>query len=149
MAMKVLIATDGSSYSDAAVRTAAERPWPPGSEFRILSVIERPAITYVAGGEYELDINYEQISADVRRSLEPMIAGAATQLSDKGFSVSQTIREGVAAEEILDEAREWGADLIMVGTHGRKGISRFLLGSVAQRVATHAPCSVEIVRAPS
>ena len=47
---------------------------------------------------------------------------------------------------ILDEAGQWGADLIFAGSHGRRGLDRFLLGSVSEAVALHAPCSVEVVR---
>ena len=47
---------------------------------------------------------------------------------------------------ILEEAREWGADLIVVGSHGRRGLERFLLGSVADSIAIHAECSVEVIR---
>jgi nucleotide-binding universal stress UspA family protein len=60
-------------------------------------------------------------------------------------------RPGRAQDVILDEAERWGADLIVLGSHGYRAFKRFLLGSVSQAVATHAPCSVEIVRraAPS
>lgn len=53
---------------------------------------------------------------------------------------------GTPEEAILDEAEKWDADLIVVGSHGFKGLDRFLLGSVSHDVAIHAPCSVEIVR---
>jgi nucleotide-binding universal stress UspA family protein len=49
-------------------------------------------------------------------------------------------------ELILKEAADWGADLIVLGSHGRRGFSRFLLGSVSEAVASHAPCSVEVIR---
>jgi nucleotide-binding universal stress UspA family protein len=49
---------------------------------------------------------------------------------------------------ILDTAAKWHADLIVIGSHGRKGLDRFLLGSVSEAVARHAPCSVQIVRVP-
>jgi nucleotide-binding universal stress UspA family protein len=146
--MKILIATDGSDYGEAAVQAAAKRPWPQGSELRVLVVMERPAISYVTGGEYELALSYEQVAAEIRSSLESIAQNGARSVEGEGRIVSHIVREGVAAEEIIDEAKEWGADLILVGTHSRHGISRFLLGSVAQRVATHAPCSVEIVRKP-
>jgi nucleotide-binding universal stress UspA family protein len=55
-------------------------------------------------------------------------------------------KDGRAKDVILDEAETWGADLIVVGSHGYHGLRRFLLGSVSQAVAAHAPCSVEIVR---
>jgi nucleotide-binding universal stress UspA family protein len=53
---------------------------------------------------------------------------------------------GHAAETIMETAKNWGADLVALGSHGRRGFSRFLLGSVSYAVASHAPCSVEIVR---
>jgi nucleotide-binding universal stress UspA family protein len=56
------------------------------------------------------------------------------------------VRYGDARSCIVDEAKEWGADLIVVGSHGYTGLKRLLLGSVAQSVVTHAPCSVEVVR---
>lgn len=144
--MKVLIATDGSEYGKAAVSAAAERPWPPGTNLRVLTVMERPAISYITGGERELDLNYNQLAPEIRSSLEAIAIDAARSLEREGLTVSHIVREGVAAEEIIDEAKEWGADLILLGTHGRHGIKRFILGSVARIVATHAPCSVEVVR---
>src|ERR1044071_5597505 len=119
--MRVLVATDGSEYGDAAVRAASERPWPPGSELRVLVVMERPAISYVTGGEYELDLTYDQVATEIRSSLEAIASSSALSLKREGLKVSHLIREGVAAEEIIDEAKEWGADLILVGTHGRHG----------------------------
>jgi nucleotide-binding universal stress UspA family protein len=53
---------------------------------------------------------------------------------------------GHAEEIIIETAKDWGADLIVLGSHGYRAIERFLLGSVSQAVASHAPCSVEIVR---
>ncbi|MEW6733973.1 MAG: universal stress protein [Acidobacteriota bacterium] len=144
--MKILIATDGSSYSNVAVSEAAARPWPSGSELRVLVVLEHPAISYVTGEELGSAIYYQQIAKELRKSLEALATMATEQLKGKDHTVSYTVREGIAAEEIIDEAKQWHADLIMVGTHGRHGISRFLLGSVAQKVSIHAPCSVEIVR---
>jgi nucleotide-binding universal stress UspA family protein len=56
---------------------------------------------------------------------------------------------GHPKEVILDEAEKWDADLIVVGSHGYRGWQRFLLGSVSQAIASHAPCSVQIVRLPA
>jgi nucleotide-binding universal stress UspA family protein len=64
-----------------------------------------------------------------------------------GFKAETAVEVGDIREKIIDAAEEWGADLIVVGSHGRSGIPRFLLGSVAEFVARHAKCSVEIVRA--
>jgi nucleotide-binding universal stress UspA family protein len=56
------------------------------------------------------------------------------------------VRQGDPRTVIIDEAKAWSADLIVVGSHGYTGIKRLLLGSVAQSVVSHAPCSVEVVR---
>jgi len=56
------------------------------------------------------------------------------------------VASGDVREKIVEYAAEWGADLIVLGSHGRSGASRFLLGSVTEWIARHAPCSVKIVR---
>jgi nucleotide-binding universal stress UspA family protein len=142
--MRVLIATDGSKFGDAAVNEAATRAWPQGSELKIISVIERPAISYVTSGEFALAI--DQIAKEVRQDSENIALRAAQVLQQVGLNASFIVKEGAVAESIIDEAKHWDADLIIIGTHGRKGLSRFFIGSVALRVATHSPCSVEIVK---
>jgi nucleotide-binding universal stress UspA family protein len=71
------------------------------------------------------------------------------RLRSAGFDASTSVREGDPKMVILDCATEWRTDLIVVGSHGRKGLTRFVLGSVSEAVARHAHCSVEIVRIPS
>jgi nucleotide-binding universal stress UspA family protein len=73
----------------------------------------------------------------------------AKTLSSAGFTVTTSVVTGDARSVILDDAAEWHADLIVLGSHGRKGLGRFFLGSVSEAVARHAPCSVQIVRIPS
>jgi nucleotide-binding universal stress UspA family protein len=63
-----------------------------------------------------------------------------------GFNVTTIAKEGDPKADVIDVAAEWRADLIMLGSHGRKGLDRFLVGSVSEAVALHAPCSVQIVR---
>jgi nucleotide-binding universal stress UspA family protein len=74
---------------------------------------------------------------------------AAQLLRAKGLNVSTVGEEGDPKTRIIDHAAEWHADLIVLGSHGRKGFDRFLLGSVSEAVARHASCSVEIVRVPA
>jgi nucleotide-binding universal stress UspA family protein len=142
--MKILIATDGSPYSDAAVQNVADRPWPKESELRVISVLEHSSLESITAGEYAFKL--DEVREEVRQMLKQIASSALESLSGTGCNTSYTVREGLVAQEILEEAKEWGADLIVLGTHGRKGLSKFLLGSVAQRVAAHATCSVEIVR---
>ena len=74
------------------------------------------------------------------------MAESARVLRDAGFTVDTAIEEGIAKSILVETAAKWPADLIVVGSHGRKGLARFLLGSVSEGVARHAPCSVLIVR---
>ncbi|HXI92958.1 MAG TPA: universal stress protein [Blastocatellia bacterium] len=64
----------------------------------------------------------------------------------KRITAETVVRPGDARSVIVDEAIEWSADLIVVGSHGYSGIKRWLLGSVAHSVVSHAPCSVHVVR---
>jgi nucleotide-binding universal stress UspA family protein len=70
----------------------------------------------------------------------------AKKLCGAGFEASTELEIGDVRVSILDTATEWHADLIVIGSHGRKGIESFFLGSVTESVARHAKCSVEIVR---
>ena len=146
--MKILIATDGSDYSKAAVNSVAERPWPEGSEVKIISAMNVPFAPTTEGwvmpDSYysELDrVAREQAEAAVKYAVERIESGKAPRLE-----IITKIIGGSAREVILDEAERWDADLIVLGSHGYSGWRRFLLGSVSHAVATHAHCSVEIVR---
>lgn len=130
-ARRVLLATDGSETSLAAARALAQRPWPENSEFRIVSVEEPWAIK------------------SLRLDPQEAITSAEQVLTSAGFKTSGTALSGNAKEVILEEAGKWEADLIVVGSHGRRGFRRFLLGSVSEAVAMNAHCSVVVVRDPA
>ena len=142
--MKILLAIDGSSHSQDAVDEVAKRPWPLNSTIRVLSVIQPytpPATEFVLAGSTLDDIARQQIEEANR-----LTAGAAGALEAAHVSTEVVVREGDPRSAIVDEADEWGADLIVVGSHGRTGITRLLLGSVAEAVVGHAHCSIEVVR---
>ena len=80
------------------------------------------------------------------RKSRAVVEEIAKELRVAGFKAEGVVKKGKVRETILENATEWEADLIVLGSHGRKGVKRFLLGSVAESVARHAPCSVEIVR---
>jgi len=143
--MKILIAVDDSAYSQAAMDWAKSMTWPARTEFLVLSaarplvasyaVTEVPAMSFPAE-VYEEEVSYHQeISARFEK-----------QLRDTGFKSRALVAQGDPREAIVDAARDHGADLVVVGSHGRTGLTKLLLGSVASHVVTHAPCSVMVVK---
>lgn len=146
--LKILLATDGSECSTAAARSIAERPWPGGTTFRILSVVE-PSASWLRPPYFSQEMMEEVRGKDMQRAQEA-VSSAEAIFCEAGIAASSTLAVPTATpkELILSEAAEWGADLIVVGSHGRRGVNRFLLGSVSEAVALHANCSVEIIRRP-
>jgi nucleotide-binding universal stress UspA family protein len=148
-AMKILLATDGSECSLEAVRSVVGRPWPAGTEIRTISVVElSPAWFRVPYPAYFDPKAMEELRGAAMLRAQDAIAAAEQVLGDAGFPESGTVVIPCASPQqmILTQAAEWGADLIVLGSHGRRGASRLLLGSVSEQVAFHAGCSVEIVR---
>ncbi len=78
-----------------------------------------------------------------------LVARAERALRSAGVNVATAIVQGDPKSIILDDAKAWGADLIVLASHGRKGLERFMLGSVSEAVLRHAHCSVEIIRLPA
>jgi len=152
VARKVLLATDGSMLADAAARALANRPWPVRTEVRVLSVVEVILPTMHALFEPPF-VNSDEVQKAREAALlqaQNAIMAAVAILAPAGLAVSESLSvllDGTK-EVILKEASDWGADWIIVGSHGRQGTERFLMGSVSEAVAAEAACSVEVVRAP-
>ena len=148
--MKVLLATDGSEYSERAARSIAERPWPAGTEIRVLSAVELilPATRALLEPPFIDSPFMESARAEAMKRAQDAIVRAQQIISTTGLNVSESISVLLEPPKaiILDEATGWGADLIVLGSHGHRGLDRFLLGSVSEAVAMHAGCSVEIIR---
>jgi nucleotide-binding universal stress UspA family protein len=144
-AMKVLLATDGSEYSTAAARSIVERPWPEKSEVRVLGVEEvlPPPVVEPWYGNPGLA---DKLRAEARKLAEHAVAEGQQLVSASGRRVTTAVIRGNPKSTIVEEAARWGADLVVVGSHGRHGVERLLLGSVSEAVAVHAQCSVEVVR---
>ena len=149
-AIKVLLATDGSEFSLAAARSVAARPWPAGTEVKILSVVELALSPLQAALEppFVDTAAMETLRVEGMKRAQNAIASAEEIVTTAGLKASEALSVLVdgARQIILDEALQWGADLIVVGSHGHRGIDRFLLGSVSEAVAMHAECSVEVIR---
>jgi nucleotide-binding universal stress UspA family protein len=146
--MKILLAIDGSLFSDAAVGDVAAKPWPPGSEVRIISVVEPPLLptveTWVPPDDYIESL--ERAGEDQANSVIKTAADRIHKTQGDRLRVSTEIVRGHPKHAIIDAAEAWDADLIVVGSHGYRGLTKLWLGSVSQAVASHAKCSVEIVR---
>jgi nucleotide-binding universal stress UspA family protein len=146
--MKILLATDGSDYSKAAVNSVAERMWPEGSEVKIVSATEIPNVPATEAWVLP-DSYYTGLDGAAKAQAEAAVKAAAWRIKagkDPELGIITEVKNGHAKDVILDEAEKWGADLIVLGSHGYNGWQRFLLGSVSHAVATQAHCSVEIVR---
>lgn len=143
--LRILIAFDGSDFAIDAVQTVADRKWPQGTEFRIIiaddDVSARPEvglIDYMPEGKKDSPTALDWIHR--------MVDTPCQILEAAGLEVSYAIRWGGARSIILNEAEDWKADSIFMGSRGRGRFRRFLLGSVAAGVAAKAKCSVEVVR---
>ena len=144
--MKILLAIDGSPCSDAAVAEVARRPWPDGSSVKVLTAIEIPMPPTPEA--WAIPLNYfEEMDAALRKQGQNIVDRAIQTLkSNKTLSADAALAPGSPRQVILDEAESWGADLIVLGSHGYGALKRFLLGSVSHAVVAHAKCSVEVVR---
>lgn len=146
--MKVLLAIDGSPHSHAALVEFAARPWPGGTEVQILTVVHASIPLFPDPALFGAAAHMEQ-TLDLRRDA-PALVEAASQVireADPGISVTTHVVEGSPADAIVAEAERWGADLIVLGSHGYGRVRRVVLGSVAGAVVAKAPCSVQVVRA--
>lgn len=138
---RILIATDGSKHSERAVRVGLELASCLGSKVLAIYVIDRsfrldfPVETV----GYKKDV-YEKLSGEAKNALR-----YAKKKGEKmGIKVKTEIHDGLPSMEIIERAEDF--DLVVMGTLGRTGIKRVLLGSVAQEVIKRAPCPVLVVR---
>ena len=141
--MKIVIAVDDSEFSKDVLQATVKQFRTENTEVRVLHVLQpiAPAAPEMAAGYApELEVQKKPASELVDR--------IAKELVSAGFKVKTGVEIGDIRETIIESAAAWNADLIVVGSHGRRGIRRFTLGSVAEFVARHAKCSVEIVRTP-
>lgn len=147
--MKILFATDGSKFSQAALRSVIAQHRPQSTKVRVLHVavpVDIGLPLEMAGGLID---ELHEVETRQLAAARKLVDKAAEKLRQAGFKADTAVVKGNAKALILDVAAEWRADLIVVGSHGRRGLDRFLIGSVSEFVARHAPCSVQIVRIPA
>ena len=144
MYQKILIAVDGSATSDSALEEAIKLAQLLDSRIAIMHVLED--VLYWIEENY---IDYAELQASIKASGEKMLAKAEMLAQQAGVAAETKLVEAVGgrvASIIVAEAECWQAELIVIGTHGRSGISRLLLGSVAENVVRSAPMPVLLIR---
>lgn len=141
---RVLLPVDGSEVSNLAAKRGFELAGILGSEVNLLYVIDM-AITTLPDAESGL-VNYDVLRKSFKEQGEKVLGGLAADGKGRGLKVETHIAEGDVHDEIVKYADEKKAGLIIMGTHGRRGINRLLLGSVAESVARRAHCAVLLIR---
>ena len=148
MFSKILLPVDGSETATLALTKAGNLAKTFGAQVVLLTVIEPfPALTM---SEMDLGIAQQQYAQIAQKQADTTLAKASAALKDLGVDAQEMRLEGVSAwRGIVDAAENLDADLIVMGSHGRKGVQKLLLGSVTQKVVSHAPRSVLVVHAKS
>jgi nucleotide-binding universal stress UspA family protein len=144
--MKILLAVDDSRYSEAAAQAVVRQMRPEGAEVCVFHVVAPLLII-----PYDYMGRMETLEAAQQERLKEgkeLAERTAQELQSAGFQAYAVTEEGDPKTTILDKAKQWTADVIFMGSHGRKGIDRFLIGSTSEAVLRHAHCSVEIARPP-
>lgn len=139
---KILVPTDFSTPSQQALRYALRFAKEFGAQVTLLHVVEKTAIG--SGPDIPAHMSY----SDEQREIAEQSLRALTASTEAvgAVRIGSTLRDGVPAEEIMEAARDFDTDLILIGTHGYKGWRKALLGSTAQKVVRDAPCPVLVVR---
>jgi nucleotide-binding universal stress UspA family protein len=135
--MRILLPTDGSDVSLAASQAVAKTNWPADTEVKIVSVID--SIIYSLE---EIGLSRDKRTEGAHRA----IGQAISVLKQTSLKVSGEVIAGTIVRKIIDRARSWDADLIVLGTRERRGLKRLLFGSTSNSVANRAHCSVRVIR---
>jgi nucleotide-binding universal stress UspA family protein len=133
----IVIATDGSKYSDAAADRAISFAKSYGGEVKIVSVVDVPSEFYAEA---------PQAVDDLVKKAKGFVDNIKKQAEAKGVTAETFIGESEAFEYITNLAKEQNANMIVIGSHGRTGLRRLLMGSVAEKVIGHASCPVLVVK---
>lgn len=147
MYQRILIATDGSDISKTAVTSAIELASVVGAELLALYVVPRYPVSYFEGG---ITISIDDIARTEKQwSDKGQAVVDAVQLEAKAQGVTAkalVVQSDLVAESIISAAKKHGCDLVVMASHGRKGVKRILLGSETQHVLTHSTVPVLVLR---
>ena len=144
--MRVLLAMDESQFSREALRAVIRQYQRHGTEVRVLHVVQ-PISAYLSADLMPHFVEHlGTIEQDRKRQAQRVVVRAAHKLATAGFKSTALVVTGEPAAEIIERAKRWRADVIVIASYDLHGLNRLLVGSVSESVARHADCSVEIVR---
>jgi nucleotide-binding universal stress UspA family protein len=144
--MKILLPIDHSKFSQEALRTVASLVRPKRNEVRVLHVLENTSAYFSAEMVPHVVEHTAQMERDRIAEARALVNRAARSLRRAGLKAKGVVEHGQAKTVILGYAKNWGAGLIVVGSHGLRGFKRVLMGSVSTAVIRDAKCSVQVVR---
>jgi nucleotide-binding universal stress UspA family protein len=147
MYKKILVPTDGSTLSKKAIKSAIELASSVGAELVALHVVPRYPASYFEGGIAVSPSEVARVEkqwAEHGQALADEVGDAAAKAGVKAKAI--TARSDLVAEAILAAARKNKCDLVVMASHGRKGLKRLLLGSETQHVLTHGTIPVLVLR---
>jgi nucleotide-binding universal stress UspA family protein len=147
---KILLATDGSSEARLAARTAVDLAQKTASEVHLIHVFDVALIALLypeATDQKGVKVPEPILEGDLQRHAREVLEGEVKRLRSAGGTVAQShLMMGEVAREIVHLAEDLGAGLIVMGSRGRGGIRRAMMGSVSDSVVRHAPCPVMVIR---
>jgi nucleotide-binding universal stress UspA family protein len=144
--MKILVAIDESVHSQQALQFVSRMRWPAGSRVIVVSALQ-PRVS-VATASPDMGVSLAQVVEEERREVEELVARAEGTLRESGFATEARVEVGDPREVLVAIAQRERADLIVMGSHGRTGLAKLMLGSVSSHIVTHAACSVLVVKQP-
>lgn len=142
MSLKILLATDGSNHAMEATALVAQMSLIEPVEVVVVTVIQMPEI----GGMVAVETWLPELLEREQEQAREVFQATEKALQNTLATVRSVVREGLVGQEIVAEAKESNADLVVIGAKGHSAIDRVLLGSVSDYVATHARCSALVVR---
>ena len=138
---RILIPVDFSRCSDRAVTYAVRLAARLDASIELMHVVEDPILSGAWSPDIQVPSVLEMLET-LSREAEVKLAAMQTATRAQGITTSSVVRPGRPSQAIVEHAEAGRFDLIVMGTHGRTGLSHALLGSVAERVLRHAPCAV-------
>ena len=146
--MHLILGVDDSSCSTVAAEFVRGMRWRDGTTATVVNAL--PLIVSAVPEAYlVMAEQVEELRRTQRAASERHVAAVAAELTAAGIEAKGTVADGDPRVVLVDAARNEKADLLVVGSHGRTGLRKLVLGSVASHVTAHAPCSVLVVRAHS